>query len=501
MVVAFGVFVAADDLMVVSTMLRPIIDDVGLVIPNDLDATAWIVNVYLIAYIAAIPIAGRLSDLFGRRAVFISALWVFLVGSVIVPSTDSFGVLLVGRALSAIGGGALVPVALAVTADLFTGGRRTRALGVLGAIETLGWVWGPLYGALLVRYLTWEWQFWLNVPLALIGMALGWRVLDPAPHTRTRRIDWWGAGLLTLGLIALNVALLSEARIQTISGLDQLTGGSDSDLAGPWLYAVALAAFAGLVWLERGRAADPDHEPVMDLRYFLTRRPLTGSVLNALVGAGVVVTLVNVPLFLNIVETAGIGRTALLAGQLLTAFTATMAAASYAGGRIASGAGLALPTVAGLVIGGTGLAVMGLTWDRDLSRLAMGVELAAVGAGVGLTLAPTSAALVDAADETNRGTAAGLVIMFRLMGFSVGLAGLTAWGLHRYNVLRADVVLPAAGEEGYETALVDAARDIGSSALAETFLGGALCLAVAAVAATGLRSSASKAALARVPRP
>jgi MFS family permease len=134
------VFVAADDLMVVATMLRPMMDDLDLVVPDDLDATAWIVNVYLIAYIAAVPLAGRLSDIVGRRAVFLWSLAHFIIGSLIVPNADSLGLLLVGRAVSAIGGGALVPVAFAVAGDLYVGARRTRALGVLGAIETLGWV-------------------------------------------------------------------------------------------------------------------------------------------------------------------------------------------------------------------------------------------------------------------------------------------------------------------------------------------------------------------------
>ena len=103
-------FIAADDLLVVSTMLRPIIEDLDLVLPDDLDDTAWIVNVYLIGYVAVMPLAGRLSDVLGRRAVFVGALGVFLVGSIVVPLADGLTLLLVGRALTAIGGGALIPV-------------------------------------------------------------------------------------------------------------------------------------------------------------------------------------------------------------------------------------------------------------------------------------------------------------------------------------------------------------------------------------------------------
>jgi MFS family permease len=253
-VVGFGAFVAADDLTVVSTMLRPIIGDLGIVLPDGLDDAAWIVNAYLIAFVATMPIAGKLSDLVGRRLAFVSALGIFAAGSALIPSTHSFGWFLVGRVLTAIGGGALVPVGMAVVGDVYAEGIRARALGTLGAIETMGWVWGPIYGAVLVRLLTWQWQFWLNVPLAAVGMVVGWRMLAPGPPTvstvvtgagtgtdeaspgrtarrRTdwqgasarRRTDWQGAVALVVGLVAVNVALLGRAQIQSVSGLDQLT--------------------------------------------------------------------------------------------------------------------------------------------------------------------------------------------------------------------------------------------------------------------------------------
>ena len=475
-VVAFGVFVAADDLMVVATMLRPIIGDLGLILPDDLDATAWIVNVYLIAYITAMPLAGKLSDIFGRRAVFIASLALFAIGSAIVPSTDSFGVLLVGRAVSAVGGGALVPIALAVVSDLHTGSQRTRALGFLGAIETLGWVWGPLYGALLVRFVSWEWQFILNIPMALIGMAVGWKVLDSTRRS-TGGIDWAGAFFLTVALVALNVALLSQAKIQSVSGLEELTGDSASRWTGPWLYAVAAAATVAFVYTQKKASASNRVDPIVGVGIVRGRSSIVALAINGLIGVGLVIALVNVPLFINIVESSsGIGSTAILSGLLLTALTATMAATSYAGGVMAGRHGNSFPTILGIGLSLVAFGFMGWTWSATTNHWVMAAELAVVGAGIGLVLAPTSAAVVDAATDKDRGTAAGLVIVSRLTGFSIGLAGLTAWGLRRYNELRAELDLPALGDPGYETALSDAAVAITSTALAETFLGAALAL-------------------------
>ena len=240
-VVGFGVFVAADDLTVVSTMLRPIIGDLGIVLPDGLDDAAWIVNAYLIAYIAVMPFSGRLSDIFGRRRVYLAALAVFLIGSIIIPQTNTLGPFLFGRVLTAIGGGALGPIGMAVVGDAFAEARRARALGILGAIDTLGWVWGPLFGAMLVRFLSWQWQFYLNVPLAIIGMVAAWWALAEYDNpVRAGKIDWIGATALTVALVSLNLALLGSAEIQSVSGLEELTGSTGESLR--WLYPVAAVA-------------------------------------------------------------------------------------------------------------------------------------------------------------------------------------------------------------------------------------------------------------------
>ena len=493
LVVAFGVFVAADDLMVVATMLRPMIDDFELIIPDDLDAAAWIVNTYLVAYVAVMPVAGRLSDLIGRRAVFVGALVLFAVGSIIVPAADSLRVLYLGRVLTALGGGALVPVAFAVAADLHRGPARVRALGLLAAIETIGWVWGPLYGAVLVRFATWRWQFHINVALAVAGIVVGWLTLEPGRRDR-RRIDWFGPAALTAGLVALSLALLGGARIQTVGGLEQLTDSGGTRWTGPWLYPVAALAIGAFVVSER-RAA----EPVVDRSLRASGAAVGALVVNVLASVGLVVTLINVPLFVNIVE-GGVEASAVRAGWLLTAFTATMAATSYLGGRLAGSAGIRWPTVAGLAVAAAGLLAMGLTWDPDTSGVMMAVQLAAAGAGVGLLLAPTSAVVIDAAGDDGRGVASGLVVVARLIGFSVGLAALTAWGLRRYDQLRAEVELPGIDDPGYADAVVDATRRVSTTALAVTFLGGAVALAAALVVARTLPTGAQEAA-APVDRP
>ncbi|MGI9621967.1 MAG: MFS transporter, partial [Acidimicrobiales bacterium] len=355
-IVSFSVFIAADDLTVVSTMLRPIIGDLGLVLPDGLDDAAWIVNVYLIAFVAVMPIAGRLSDVIGRRKTFVGAYVLFLIGTIVIPLTDSLTPFLVGRVLTAVGGGAMVPVALAVVGDVYPEGKRARALGTLAAIETLGWVWGPLYGAILVRFLDWRWQFWLNIPFAIAGLAAVWWALqDHDQGERAKRVDWLGATFLTTALVSLNLALLGNAEIQSVTGFEQLTGSSGFDFK--WLYLVTLISGGLFVWHER--TAD---DPLID-RSLLQGRGLQIALgVNFIVGAALVIAMVDVPIFINAVE-VDLKQSALVAGWVLSSLTAAMAITSYLGGRMTSSLGYRPPIIMGMAAAVAAYLLMGFTWD------------------------------------------------------------------------------------------------------------------------------------------
>jgi len=250
-----------------------------------------VVNAYLIAFVAAMPLAGRISDVIGRRRTFVGAYLCFLAGTIVIPLSvtldEPFGWFVLGRVLSGIGGGAMVPVALAVVGDAYAVGRRARALGTLGAIETMGWVWGPLYGALLVRFLSWEWQFWLNVPLGVVGLAVSWVVLGDHDRPPQRvPVDWLGAALLTVALVSVNVALLGSAEIQSVTGLDELTGGSGPDLR--WLGVVAIVAGAAFL-AQQARSANP----LLDRGLVRGRNLAMALVVNFVVGAGLAIAMVD----------------------------------------------------------------------------------------------------------------------------------------------------------------------------------------------------------------
>lgn len=466
---AFAVFVAADDLTVVSTMLRQIIFDLEIPLPQGLDRAAWIVNAYLIGYVVVMPFVGRLSDLIGRRAVFMGALALFLAGSVWLPLTSSLPAFLAGRVLTAVGGGAMVPVAMAVVGDVYPAARRATALGTLGAIDTAGWVWGPLYGALLVRFLSWRWQFYLNIPLTLLGMALVWWALADLPQPQRRaRIDWVGTAVLTIALIALNVALLGSGDVQSAGSFTALADSAPGALSPRTvaLYVGAGVALLGFVALQRRR-----RDPLLDLSLFRRRNFRTAVAVNFLVGGVLIIAMVNVPLLINVLQ-VDVATAALVSGYLLSAMTGAMALLAYVGGQLTERWGYRWVTAVGLLACAVALGIMGERWTADTPVGQMAWPLVLLGAGFGLVTAPIGTAVINAAPPDQRGIASSLVIMLRLMGMSVGLSALTSFGLRRFASLRTQIALPdlPLTAPAYQQAIVAGLTRVTVQVLTETFV-------------------------------
>jgi EmrB/QacA subfamily drug resistance transporter len=481
-VVAYGVFVAADDLTVVSTMLRQIVFDLEIPLPEGLSDAAWIVNAYLIAYVVVMPFIGKLSDIFGRRTVYMAAFTLFLLGSIWIPLAPNLPLFLVGRVITALGGGAMVPVAMAVIGDVYEPKKRAGAMGILGTIDTAGWIWGPLYGALLVRYLSWEWQFYLNIPLSVVGIAAAYFVLRDLPTPSKKvSLDWTGVTVLSLGLIALNVALLGSGDVSAAGGFATLPTEQPTDYSLP-LYLVALIAFIAFIFIER-RA----EHPLIDLRLFRRLNFRTAVLINFLIGFILIIAMVNVPLIINLLE-LNLEQAALDSGQLLSALTIAMAIMAYVGGQLTERYSYR-PTVAlGLLACVTGFALMGFTWQVDTSYGQMAWQLAILGCGFGLVISPIGTAVNSAGDD-ERGVASSLVIVLRLMGMSVGLSGLTAWGLERFNHLRTQIQLPDLPftDPVYQQAIVDGLTQTTVHVLTETFLISAAVAVVAVIIGLRLR--------------
>ena len=272
---AAGVMLAAADTYVVVLALPAMMADIGLSLDH-LEAATPIISGFLLGYVALLPLLGRLSDILGRGPVFIGCLLLFAFGSLVTSSAQDLTGAVVGRALQGAGGGGLVPVTLAIVADLWPAGRRGLPLGVVGGVQELGSVLGPLYGAAILTFSTWRLIFWLNLPLAAVlgtgfllsrptpSGALGARGAAPGPPEaraagRHRSWDIPGGVLLAVFLVAAGLAVAAPGPLANdpVWGVlwAPLVGGSG------WTTPLALAALAAALlsgaWSLAGEAGSP----------------------------------------------------------------------------------------------------------------------------------------------------------------------------------------------------------------------------------------------------
>lgn len=437
-----AVFLGAVDLTVISTVLPHIVIDLQIN-TADIDRYIWVVNAYLIAYIVAIPVVGRISDLVGRRAAFQCALALFLLGSLLSGFAGSLNALIAARAIQGAGGGALLPITMALVGDLLPPGRRVTALGLVGAIDTLGWVLGPIWGASVVGVASnaadaWRWVFWSNIP---IGLAIGFvihRQIKPKPKEAGERgwrvLDWLGAMLLGAALLLLNLGLSSggESGISSGSAFRAL-GGTHNPLAEylPYLIASGIVALGAFLWRQRITS-----NPLLPLRLFTNRTFAASQLANFLVGASLIAVMVDVPL--SVALLADSDRISTVSALLLAPFTFLMAGASLIGGVLSSSRGERATALAGLVLVGIGFLALwiGLRNDHYIWMLP---GLAVSGAGFGLVVAPIGASAIEEAPDEQRGIAAASTILFRLLGMTMSLSALTAFGIHRLQSLSSKV--------------------------------------------------------------
>lgn len=473
------VFLGAVDLTIIATILPAMIGDLRIN-TADVDRYIWTVNGYLIAYIVAIPLFGRLSDIVGRVPIFAVSLVLFAAGATVCALADSLSAIVVGRTLQGAGGGALLPAALALTADRFSGRARLSAVGVVTAVDTLGWVTGPLWGAAVVAVLpnvaeAWRWVFWLHLPMtALCAWTLFFR--QPAPRAarswRLGKLDLPGALLLAVILTSLNIALSagSELGATSESGLRAL-GGTPNPVAEytvPLLVVAAVCSVALVAWQRRADA------PLLPVRLFRLRNFTAGIVANLLLGCALMVGMVNVPTVVALlVDPERVSGTSAL---VLAPFTLCIAAGSLLAGRIAVRLPSRLTAVAGVVFiaGGYALVAALLSPDR-YERVVVGLIVA--GLGFGVVLAPLSGSALAVADASERGAAASMALVARLLGMTLGISSLTAIGVRRLQVLTDRVEPVTRGADESTAAFLERQRQfieqhavpLGVQVIGETF--------------------------------
>lgn len=485
-----AVALAAADTYIVVLALTDMMAGVGIGI-DALQRATPIISGFLLGYIVVLPLIGRLSDLLDRRRILLGCLVVFVVGSAVTALAVELPVLVSGRVLQGIGGGGLVPATLALVADLWPADRRGTPLGVVGAVQELGSVLGPVLGAVILAWSGWRAIFWANVVAGIVLYAVI-RLLGTgratsragSPTSRLGRVAAWvlAVAAAALGVLALLapeslvtdvtlglpfVPVTGESRVLTPIGLVALglvvllavvTASRwapvlrQADPFGALLVAVALGSLV-LTFA----SSDPEKEVVGPLGYSLLpfgalalvvlgwwhrraaapliprgvvhTRGLRAFVVSLLVGVALVAVIVDVPLLARLTESYDATGGALVLARFLVAVPVGALLGGWSLRWVGDGAAAGV----GLLLTAAGMVVMS-TWTLTSIEQAVPttVVLVAVGLGVGLALAPVNnAALADSPPDAH-GVASAIVVVARMVGMVVGLALLTSIGLNRY---------------------------------------------------------------------
>ena len=499
---AIAVAFAAADTYVVVLALPDMMAGVGLSV-EQLQRAAPIISGFLLGYVAVLPLIGRIADLRGRVPVLVGSLAVFAIGSLVTAAAYDLPSMVTGRLLQGVGGGGLVPATLALVADLYPADRRGVPLGVVGAVQELGSVLGPLYGAVVLAFGDWRDIFWLNLAVALVLVAA---LRVGHADARRRPPDLVGAALLVLTLVAVVLVMQPPDVLLTdvTWGLAFLPLAGESRWLAPLgLGAVGLGALlvarcflaaAPLVDPRRWRevaaridllsaamlsvslggvvlafaTAEPEKQALSDQAPLLLgvaavaavwfavrnrtsdhplvpsgalrRRPAWGALLvSFFVGSALIAAIVDIPLFARLTVDTD---DQVGAAFVLVRFLVALPVGALVGGWLSQRFAAAVLTAVAMLLAGGGFVAMSRWGPTSLDGTASTLVLVATGFGFGLALAPVNAALLACTDDDVHGVASALLVVARMVGMLVGISVLTTLGLRRFYAEQSDMPSP-----------------------------------------------------------
>ena len=401
-----GMFVAALSQTIVATALPTIVGELG-----GQEQLAWVVSATLLASTASTPIWGKLSDLYGRKVMFQSAIGTFLVASLAAGFAQNMAQLIGVRALQGLGVGGLMALAQAIIGDVVSPRQRGRYQGYMGSVFGLATVAGPLLGGFLVQHLSWRWTFWAGIPVGVVALLVTERVLKLPFPRRRHAIDWLGAFFVVASVSTL-LLLLS-------------LGGKEFPWNSGWTYAltaICLLMLVAAVWQER-RAV----EPIMPPHLFSNHTFVITSLAGFIVGVAMFGAIIFMPQYLQIVR----GQTPTASGLLTLPLMVGLLSSSIVTGRLITHTGrYKIFPVVGLVVAAVGLGLLSLLEVNTPLPIA-GLYMAVTGLGIGMVMQVLVLAAQNAVAHKDLGVATSGATFFRSMGGAVGVAIFGALLSHR----------------------------------------------------------------------
>jgi len=392
-----GLMLAALDGTIVATALPTIVGEFG-----GIDQLSWVVTAYLVASTTSMPLFGKISDLYGRKKVYQSAIVIFLVASVLCGASQSLGQLIAFRALQGVGAGGLMALSFTIVGDIVPPRERGRYTGYLTGTFALASVIGPLIGGFLTDQWSWRWVFYVNVPIGIVAFFVTGIVLRLPVRRTEHSLDIAGSLLLVTSILSCLLA--------TVWASEEFGWASPTTIG---LYLLALVAVAAFI-LQEQRAA----EPVLPLRMF--ERPGFAAAVGVsfLTGVAMFGAIVYLPLYFQSVQ----GKAAANAGLLLLPLMMSMMAGSLTAGRLTSITGrYKVFPIVGTLVAALGLYAMS-TMDPTTPRVVSSLWMILFGAGIGIAMPVLTLAVQNTVEMRDLGAGTASVNFFRTLGGTLGVA-------------------------------------------------------------------------------
>ncbi|MGH2455044.1 MAG: MDR family MFS transporter [Candidatus Limnocylindria bacterium] len=395
--VLLGIFLAALDQTIVGTALPVIVTDL-----RGNDVYIWAFTAYLLTATVSGPIYGKLSDIFGRRPLFVLGVAIFLLGSLLCGISTQMWQFIAFRGLQGLGAGALFPIALAIIGDIFSPSERGKYQGFFGAVFGLSSLIGPALGGLITDNFGWHWIFFVNLPIGAVVLFVIWRTL-PAHRERDadRHIDYLGAALFVGALVPILIGFTNK----------QFGEWTDADVGG--LIALGLGLTAVFVWAE-SRA----REPILPLGLFRIRAFTASVAALFLAATGFFAVIVFLPRWYQVVA----GASATESGYQILPLLFGLILSAVGSGQLVARTGRYKALIAGALV----LLVVGLflltNLRADTPRPLVWLWMAVAGLGIGPSFAVFTLVVQNAVPIRVLGTATSSITLFQQVGGTIGLA-------------------------------------------------------------------------------